>query len=61
MTNPAQEAAERQAETPLAVCGTCGEPVVLYGGRQFRTCDHVVSEVTLTQEGIRVLADSTHS
>lgn len=52
----AQAAAEKQMAHPLFVCAECGEPVIAYAGRQFRTCEHVEGGVLATPEGIKAVS-----
>jgi hypothetical protein len=52
-TQPAQLAADDQQERPYFVCGTCGEPVVVYGGNSFRTCPHLTDPIVATERGLK--------
>lgn len=51
--NPAQTSAEQQQENPWYVCSECGEPVVIYGGREFKTCACDPMQIVLTPEGVK--------
>lgn len=53
----AQTAAEQQQDTPLFVCVECGEPVVVYGGYFFHTCEHVNSMVVATRDGLKAVGN----
>lgn len=49
---PAQAAAEQQQAEPLYTCSVCGEPVLVYGGRTFRTCEHLDAAVNANLSAI---------
>jgi predicted ATP-dependent serine protease len=50
-----QAAADAQRETPLFVCGECGEPVIVWNGRFFRTCEHYDSAINATPAAAKVV------
>lgn len=43
-----------QQEDPLFVCDVCKEPVILYNGKNFKTCEHLNSDVVITNRGLEV-------
>ena len=49
----AQEATEQQTDNPLFVCTNCGEAVIVYSGKFFRTCEHVDSLIAATYDGLK--------
>ena len=49
----AQLAAEQQQETPWYVCSECGEVVIVFNGRVFRTCECEPMNIVLTLEGVK--------
>lgn len=51
-----QEAAEHQSDNPLFVCTCCGEPVIVYGGQYFRTCEHEGAPFAITLQGLKEIA-----
>lgn len=53
----AQQAAEQQQENPLFVCTECGDPVVVFGGNYFRTCEHTASLVAATHDGLKAASN----
>lgn len=54
----AQRAAEEQQADPLFVCTACGEPVLVFNGAYFRTCDHSEAPVAATYAGMRVASNA---
>jgi len=52
MLPPAQQSAEEQQANPMYTCGVCGEPVVVFDGKCFRTCDHVDAPVIANLQAI---------
>ena len=41
----AQKAAEEQQDNPMFQCAECSEPVIVYGGNYFRTCEHTEAAI----------------
>jgi hypothetical protein len=42
---PAQQAAEAQQANPVYTCADCGEAVVIFDGKTFKTCEHTDAAV----------------
>ena len=55
--DPAQKATTEQQADPYFICDECGEPVVSYKGRFFRTCDHLEADINTTARGMKAIAD----
>lgn len=55
MIPAAQAAADAQRETPLFRCGECSEPVIVWSGRFFRTCEHLDGAIIATPEAAKVV------
>lgn len=51
-----QQAATHQQEAPLFVCDECGEPVIVFKGKQFKTCEHADAAVNVTPLGIKAIS-----
>ena len=52
--NP-QESAEQQQENPQVTCFECGEPIVVFGGRLFYTCEHQGALPVATPRGVQMM------
>lgn len=52
-----QEVSDRQIDSPLFVCTVCGEPVIIFGGNYFRTCEHSDSMIAVTYDGLKAVSD----
>lgn len=55
MIPAAQAAADAQMQAPLFVCSQCGEPVIAFNGRFFRTCEHLAAQVVATPEAAKAI------
>jgi hypothetical protein len=55
MTTPEQQATDAQFQAPLFRCAECQEPVVVWGARFFRTCEHLSAPIIATPEAARVI------
>ena len=52
MQTNAQKAADDQQADPLYTCAECGEPVIIFNGKSFRTCDHIESAVNANMQAV---------
>jgi hypothetical protein len=50
-----QQAVDQQMLAPLFTCGECGEPVICFGQRFFRTCEHHAGVIVATPEAAKVV------
>ena len=55
MIPAAQAAADAQMQAPLFRCSECNEPVIVWSGRFFRTCEHSDAAIIATPEAARVM------
>ena len=51
----AQQLTDEQMQTPLFRCGECNEPVIVFAGRFFRTCEHSTASVIATPEAAKAV------
>lgn len=58
MIPAAQLAADQQTQSPLFKCSECGEPVIVYGQRFFRTCQHFNAAIVATPEAAKVVQNA---
>jgi hypothetical protein len=58
ITSHAQEANSKQMENPLFICYECGQPVIAYDGRFFRTCAHD-APIVATPEAAKIVKPNT--
>ncbi|CAB4136899.1 hypothetical protein UFOVP313_3 [uncultured Caudovirales phage] len=58
MNTEAQQVADEQMEDPLLRCGTCGEPVIVFDARFFRTCEHLEAVIVATDKAARALTNA---
>jgi len=57
--NP-QESAEQQQENPQVTCFECGEPIVVFGGRLFYTCEHQGALPVATPLGVQMMTEAVN-
>ena len=50
-----QKAADEQMAAPLFRCAECDEPVIVYGQRFFRTCEHTSAQINATPAAAKVV------
>lgn len=55
MIPAAQAAADAQMQAPLFVCSQCGEPVIAFNGRFFRTCEHLDAQILATPDAAKAV------
>ena len=55
MTPSPQQTAEQQQENPQVTCFECGEPIIVFGGRMFYTCEHQGALPVATPHGVQML------
>jgi hypothetical protein len=60
MRTAAQQAQDEQIQRPLFACGECGEVVVAFNGRFFRTCEHVDAAILATPEAAKAVASGNN-
>jgi hypothetical protein len=58
MLPAAQKAADEQTAAPLFRCAECNEPVIVYGQRFFRTCQHFSAAIVATPEAAKVVQNA---
>lgn len=42
-------------QAPLFVCSQCGEPVIAFNGRFFRTCEHLDAQILATPDAAKAV------
>ena len=55
MIPAAQAAADAQMQAPLFRCSECGEPVIVFAGRFFRTCEHLQASIVATPDAAKAV------
>lgn len=48
----AQQAADEQQANPLYTCAECGEPVIVFNGNSFKTCEHTEAAVIANMQAV---------
>jgi hypothetical protein len=60
MKTAPQQATDVQMQDPLFRCGECAEPVVVFNGRFFRTCDHLTADILATPEAAKAVTNANN-